>query len=242
MPSTCSETGCDRPISGRGLCSRHYQYYRYHDQLDAVAPAEARTCAHCGEAFDPKHRRWGAMYCSKRCDDNARTARKREARGFAAEVCERCGKQLPATRRIDTRFCSTKCGQDQRNARIAARTLAAKAASGRTCRGCGGPIAPERAANSLYCSEPCKVASRRHEAYGLTKQELGVLLAQHERCAICRAEDWGGKGPQVDHDHATGKVRGVLCNNCNQGLGRFKDDPARLRAAADYLERAAALT
>lgn len=71
--------------------------------------------------------------------------------------------------------------------------------------------------------------------YGLTKQELDLLLAQHEMCAICKTDAWGKKGPQVDHDHATGRVRGILCSNCNNGLGRFADDPVRLRAAADYL-------
>lgn len=238
MEIACSESGCENSTVARGLCSPHYQFYRYHGRLDEVAPAEPRTCAQCGETFDPKHRRWGAMYCSKRCDDNARSARKRAARGFVAEECEHCGTSLRADRRIDARFCSAKCSQDRRNARIVARRLASKAAVPRACFGCGDNIPPERPANALYCSEACKITSRRHEAYGLTKAELGVLLAQHARCAICQAVDWGVKGPQVDHDHATGRVRGVLCNNCNNGLGRFKDDPGLLRAAIVYLEGA----
>ena len=92
----------------------------------------------------------------------------------------------------------------------------------------------------MYCSDLCKSTSRRHEAYGLTKVELAVLLAQHEQCAICGTTDWNGKGPQgpqVDHCHKTKRVRGVLCNNCNQGLGRFKDRIDLLEAAITYLRR-----
>jgi hypothetical protein len=90
--------------------------------------------------------------------------------------------------------------------------------------------------HARYCSLACKIHSRRQEKYGLTRQELELLLAQNEQCAICGG-DWDAKGPHVDHDHATGRLRGILCGNCNNGLGRFHDDPARLRAAAAYLER-----
>jgi hypothetical protein len=55
------------------------------------------------------------------------------------------------------------------------------------------------------------------------------------RCAICN-EPVIGRNKHYDHDHATGKVRGVLCGNCNPGLGQFKHDPARLRNAVLYLE------
>jgi len=70
--------------------------------------------------------------------------------------------------------------------------------------------------------------------YGMTAAEADFLLKkQGGICAIC------GTAPasHVDHDHETGTVRQLLCFNCNGGLGQFKDDPAVLRAAADYVER-----
>ncbi|MEV4708088.1 endonuclease VII domain-containing protein [Actinoplanes sp. NPDC049316] len=51
-------------------------------------------------------------------------------------------------------------------------------------------------------------------------------------CAIC-----GGDDPQhLDHDHRTGEVRGILCFNCNGGLGQFRDDPVLLADAIAYLK------
>jgi hypothetical protein len=79
----------------------------------------------------------------------------------------------------------------------------------------------------------------RQYLYGLSRERFEALLAeQGGGCAICHTADWPGKDnrPHVDHDHATGNVRGILCGGCNNGLGNFADDPARLRAAADYLE------
>jgi hypothetical protein len=76
--------------------------------------------------------------------------------------------------------------------------------------------------------------------YGLTESTYDALVVgQQGRCRICGRLP-GGKGHCkrlfVDHDHSTGKVRGLLCVNCNYMLGHSGDDPNRLRAAADYLE------
>jgi hypothetical protein len=83
---------------------------------------------------------------------------------------------------------------------------------------------------------------RTVRAFGLTIGDYHALLAaQGGTCAICGSIDpRNGKGRfAVDHDHHTGKVRGLLCMHCNAALGLLGDDPARLRAAADYLEHAA---
>jgi hypothetical protein len=78
--------------------------------------------------------------------------------------------------------------------------------------------------------------------YGITLEEWTfVWLKQGKRCAICgtrRPKKVRGKrdGWQVDHDHATGKFRGILCLLCNLGLGYFKDNPKSLRKAVLYLK------
>src|SRR6185312_15133032 len=67
-----------------------------------------------------------------------------------------------------------------------------------------------------------KNASLRN-AFGISLADYHAMLAaQGGRCAICRTDNPGPKGFAVDHDHATGKVRGLLCVNCNPGLGCFK--------------------
>jgi hypothetical protein len=69
-----------------------------------------------------------------------------------------------------------------------------------------------------------------------------MLAAQGSCCAICRGTSTvlrSGRRRQlaVDHDHLSGGVRGLLCNDCNAGLGYFRNDPAFLIAAAAYLKR-----
>jgi len=78
--------------------------------------------------------------------------------------------------------------------------------------------------------------------YGITAEEYASMHeAQGGVCLICGLAAGGGRGAEsrlaVDHDHETGKVRGLLCNNCNNGLGRFKDSPELLRKAIDYLTK-----
>jgi len=79
--------------------------------------------------------------------------------------------------------------------------------------------------------------------YGITAAEYEQLLDDQEGgCAICHSPDPKAKcfgndtRLHVDHDHATGTVRGLLCHPCNTSLGAMGDSPARLRRAATYLE------
>lgn len=70
-----------------------------------------------------------------------------------------------------------------------------------------------------------------------------LLLFQGQRCAICFSPDPGGHGNfHVDHCHATGRNRALLCTRCNTGLGYFRDDPGLIRRAASYVEQFAAVS
>jgi len=72
--------------------------------------------------------------------------------------------------------------------------------------------------------------------YGLGDGEYGRLYAfQGGRCAGCRRATGVTKRLAVDHSHATGEVRGLLCGPCNRIVGWFRDDPATLLRLADYL-------
>lgn len=71
------------------------------------------------------------------------------------------------------------------------------------------------------------------QRYGGQAEDYHRLLSlQGNACAICKEQ----KKLVVDHDHQTGKVRGLLCTACNNGLGVFSDNSIRLRIAVDYLE------
>ena len=103
---------------------------------------------------------------------------------------------------------------------------------------CGG-INGARARKCHTCGKPR--ATRRKPAHLIaldTGYDAYVLLNGGEHCGIC------GKSPQSrrldrDHDHHTGQPRGLLCHRCNRALPSWIT-PAWLRAAADYLARAAA--
>ena len=79
---------------------------------------------------------------------------------------------------------------------------------------------------------------RRHieVRYGLSLGDFDALLeSQNGCCAICHVDSPGNTTWHVDHDHTTGAVRGLLCRNCNAGLGMFADSLTSLLSAIDYL-------
>lgn len=80
--------------------------------------------------------------------------------------------------------------------------------------------------------------SSRKYRYGITKEQYEErLLNQKNCCAICLSTEVGRKHTafHVDHNHYTGKIRGLLCDKCNRGLGYFNDDPDVLQKAVEYL-------
>lgn len=121
----------------------------------------------------------------------------------------------------------------------------------RTCTQCGESKSssefPQHTRNgktqkryhSASCRD-CKNVARRdqklRQVYGISLEQYDAMLqGQNGGCAICGATP-GLRSHVVDHDHNTGQVRGLLCESCNNGIGRFQDNPALLRQAATYLE------
>lgn len=96
--------------------------------------------------------------------------------------------------------------------------------------------------NALGPEEAKKINRRENlkRNYGITPEEYDALSeAQNGLCAICeRPETRKGMEGQlvVDHCHDTNEVRGLLCSECNVGMGKLNDDPDLLRKAIDYLE------
>lgn len=85
--------------------------------------------------------------------------------------------------------------------------------------------------------------------YRITSNDYqNTLKYQKNKCGICdcRVEDTSSypyhKRLSVDHDHTTGQIRGLLCNNCNRGLGLLGDSLKRIERAVKYLKRASEIT
>lgn len=96
-----------------------------------------------------------------------------------------------------------------------------------------------RDANKQYMSDRQRKYQLR-DKYGITEEDYErMFIAQNGRCAICNTDTPTGKWKRfaVDHCHHTGLVRGLLCNECNRGMGLLKDNAELLRKAANYLER-----
>jgi len=96
------------------------------------------------------------------------------------------------------------------------------------------------------CRTSNRERTRRHNIknkYGITLEDFMIMYDNQEGCcSICNKEievyairSKLNSVANIDHCHVTGKVRSLLCNHCNTGLGKFLDNPALLIKAADYL-------
>lgn len=74
--------------------------------------------------------------------------------------------------------------------------------------------------------------------YGVTLEQLEQMqVAQDNKCAICGNTFQKSPLPCIDHNHTTGKLRGLLCYDCNRGLGVFKDNIKICESAVAYLKK-----
>ena len=89
-----------------------------------------------------------------------------------------------------------------------------------------------------------RIATIKARKYGMTLDEMLAYVEQHDdNCDICGQPDTTHRNATwtrqltFDHDHDTGRLRGMLCSQCNLALGRFGEDVELLRKAIDYIER-----
>lgn len=107
----------------------------------------------------------------------------------------------------------------------------------RRCQSCSAKRGKDYYQRDKVKSRVRQRASKLKMCYGITEAHYeSLLLSQSSKCAICLTDDPKGKGKfNVDHCHSSGKVRALLCTNCNTGLGQFKDSVSLLELAARYL-------
>ena len=142
----------------------------------------------------------------------------KDVAGIAHKTCTQCGEWKPLTDflvRTDTGMPKSSCSP---------------------C---------DTARKKVYYSIPSIKRERRDGEfklrYGISHDDYDALLIkQNNGCAICGTTDPSGKSGRfsyfsIDHSHATGKVRGLLCNHCNRGIGFLQDSEQLLLKAAKYL-------
>jgi endogenous inhibitor of DNA gyrase (YacG/DUF329 family) len=112
------------------------------------------------------------------------------------------------------------------------------------CRECGKVFSPNSPSN-LYCSDDCAdIALQRRflkTKYSMSLESYQELFdSQEGKCAICGSSGFKMKVENrqnivIDHCHTNGHVRGLLCHNCNRGLGLFQESPELLEKAREYV-------
>lgn len=153
---------------------------------------------------------------------------------FGIRLCSSCGARVFSTpgRKIK-QYCNGECVSRAWRIRRAIKSGILRA----HCKDCGMFLWNWqlcRVGHQVYLCSLCathaahSVRSRRRRL----ELKFGRKLPRHGICICCN-----DAGPLVvDHDHATGNFRGMICSSCNLGLGHFNDDPARLAAAICYLK------
>lgn len=217
--ATCKIDECDRPTKGHGWCTMHYGRWRR---------ANAPTCSVEGCTAPSVGRGLCTMHYQRlRKDGVVGEATSRRLFTGAERRCTRCGE----TKKVTEFYLRPTHSKTNPLPQPMSR-----------CKTCMSSLSqdwqkrhPERmaAVNAAYARRARH--QKRLNQYGLTHEQFVALeQAQQGACLICQERP---DQLVIDHDHATGEVRGLLCQLCNAGLGAFRDTPSYLRRAIIYLAR-----
>lgn len=245
---TCSTDGCEKSVHSRGLCQAHYRAARRREIDPDVGtrkpgPKPTRTTPAARVKYpDPTPARPAPVKAHHRRMTEQEKADRRAARKAAKTHCVHGHALTPentyttASGQKICRLCQRKAQQMHHGRSVTPDTvpIGLRGADKTHCPA-GHEYASwgrKRADGARFCTI-CHRANRVRYHYGLNVEQWDALVLRAQgRCEICLVVL---REPHIDHDHADGRVRGLLCTSCNNGLGRFDDDPARLEAAAAYL-------
>lgn len=207
-----------------------------------------RECEVCRTSFVP--RREVDKTCSLDCQiqHRRRLSRDRSARYYKPRPprpdveCESCKATIPTPKTgPKPRWCST-CRANKEDERARGRKAV------RRCHKCQVPVPEAKRQPGVAVCDDCRIDPRKHREaherrrrlrrYGITQDEYDQMLVdQGGRCPGCQTTEPGVKGWCIDHCHKSGKVRALMCGRCNTMLGLADENPAVLRALADFLEQ-----
>jgi hypothetical protein len=226
----CSVEGCDGTVKSRDLCGMHLQRWYRFGSTDPRPRSETKVCRECNKAWP------------------------RAQFPTTVPVCEYCYptytliKHGPCAVDGCERVIKARGWCELHLARFYARgtTDAPEQKSTMLCGRCDKQVPRGEYDMKQTACKRCRPfvrqelnARRLSRASGVTRTAAELRQAQDGRCAICGVPE--AEAPRarlaVDHDHDSNRIRGLLCNNCNCGLGHFKDSPSRMLAAIEYLAR-----
>jgi hypothetical protein len=195
------------------------------------------TCARCSAPFPVT--KPNRKFCSSGCcveNNRAETKAKRELARVRVRACPGCPNTFaPVGRQV---FCSRQC-----QSRLWQRAKLGIADPGliRPCWWCNTDFKLTDG-RQYYCSAKCaaivKSLWNMSSRYGLTREDYrAAWYRQGGLCAVCNRPERTARNTllSVDHDHATGAFRGLLCSHCNRAFGLLGDDPEVIVRAARYV-------
>jgi hypothetical protein len=219
----CEVPDCAGAIVAHGLCEKHYRRVRRHGDVN-----HGRPKGYGAKASHPFYGRWKSM---TRNSGGGVDSRWSDFWLFVQDVGQ-CPSDQHRLYRIENSKRWSKDNYQWRKNISDERDAADRLSHAEYQR--------------AYIMKRPDVLKRAHlkKHYGLMLERFNEMrAAQGDVCAICCKGEFAKhavtgepRALAVDHDHSSGQIRGLLCTNCNKGVGCFRDDPALLRAAIAYLE------